>query len=154
MKEQESPAADVSRREVIKRAIRIGGTAYAVPTVIMALQPASALAAVTGVHAPTATAGPTQPCSVGTNSGGAGVTTTVHELGRTSGTFLFTYDALTIPDRFDVQYQGATLYTTGGFVSGTGSKSITYSGTSTKVTVVVTGSTQGTAWNYVVNCPT
>ena len=151
MNEVENTETNVSRRELIMRAMRIGGTAYVVPAVVMALQPVSALAAVTGV--PTATTGPTQPCNASTRSGGAGVTTTVHELGRASGTFLFTYDALTVPDQFEVKYQGATIFTTGGFVSGPGSKSITYSGSETKVTVVVTGSRSGTVWNYVVNCP-
>lgn len=147
-----SPGTDVSRREVIKRAIRVGGAAYVVPTVLMALQPASALAAVTGV--PTATPGPVSPCNVGTVSGGAGTTTTVHGLGRASGTFIFSWNAYSVPDKFEVFYQGAVIFTTGGFVSGSGSKAITYAGTDTKVTVVVTGSSTGTVWDYIVNCPT
>jgi len=153
MSDLNTSETNVSRREVIKRAMRIGGAAYAVPVVVMALQPASALAAVTGVPTQTIT-GPAQPCNVGTVSGGAGVTTTVHELGRASGTFVFSYDALSIPDQFEIRYQGATIYTTGGFVSGTGSKSINYSGSDTKITVTVTGSSSATVWSYVVNCPT
>jgi hypothetical protein len=31
---------------------------------------------------------------------------------------------------------------------------LTYSGTATVVTVIVTGSSSGTAWNYTVGCPT
>jgi len=136
----------VSRRDAMKTALKAG--AYAAPVVLAAAVPV-------GVAAATPPPTPTPPslgCSTVTTSGGAGVTTNVHELGRTSGTFVFSWDAFSIPDKFDVSYQGTLLFST-GFVSFTGSKSITYSGTSTKVTVVVTGSAAGTAWTYMVNCP-
>ena len=95
----------------------------------------------------------TRPCNATTTSGGAGVTTTVHDLGRTSGTFPFSYEAFSIPDRFEVIYQGTTLLDT-GFVSGSATHPLTYSGTATVVTVIVTGSSSGTAWDYVAGCPT
>jgi hypothetical protein len=132
---------DISRREAMKTALKAG--AYAAPIVVAAAVPV-------GVAAATP---PPLGCSATTTSGGAGVTTNVHEMGRTSGSFVFNWDALAIPDKFDVSYQGVLLFST-GFVSFTGTHTITYSGTSTKVTVVVTGSAPGTAWNYVVNCPT
>ena len=105
-----------------------------------------------------------RPCNSTTTSGGEGVTTTVHDLGRTSGTFSFFYDAFTIPDRFEVIYQGHTLHDTGFVpfpdprvapptIPGSGTVSLTYSGTSSVVTVIVTGSESGTAWDYVVGCP-
>jgi hypothetical protein len=93
-----------------------------------------------------------RPCNTSTTSGGAGVTTTVHDLGRANGTFNFSFDAFNIPDRFEVIYQGHTLLDTGN-VSQTGSHNLTYSGTATLVTVIVTGSAPGTAWNYTVGCP-
>lgn len=91
-------------------------------------------------------------------SGGAGVTTTVFDLVRTSGTFSFQYEAFAEPDRFQVTYEGRTLLDTGvvprpGAPSG-GTVSLTYAGASRAVTVVVTGSTEGTAWQYTVGCPT
>ena len=132
---------DISRREAMKTALKAG--AYAAPVVVAAAVPV-------GVAAATP---PPLGCSATTTSGGAGVTTNVHELGRTSGTFVFNWDAFAIPDKFDVSYQGTLLFST-GFVSLTGTKTLSYSGTSTKVTVVVTGSAPATAWNYVVNCPT
>jgi hypothetical protein len=96
-------------------------------------------------------------CNTATNSGGEGVTTTVHNLGLASGTFVFTYDMLSIPDRADVYLgagtSGPLLYTTGAFVSGTNTVTIPFSG-SGLVTVVITGSTAGTAWDYTVSCPT
>jgi hypothetical protein len=132
---------DISRREAMKTALKAG--ADAAPIVVAAAVPV-------GVAAAT----PPSPlgCSATTTSGGAGVTTNVHEMGRTSGSFVFNWDAFTIPDKFDVSYQGALLFST-GFVSFTGTHTITYNGTSTKVTVVVTGSAPNTAWEYVVNCP-
>ena len=77
----------------------------------------------------------------------------MHELGATSGTFSFQYEAYSIPDQFDVYYEGNLIYTTGGPVSGGATVPVTFGpGTSTTVTVVVTGPV-GTAWDYVVNCP-
>jgi hypothetical protein len=103
---------------------------------------------------PTLPTGPAQGCNQQTNSGGAGVTNTVHELSRTSGTFRFQYEAFGIPDQFEIFYQGTRIYTTAGAVSGNNGAGdlVTYSGTSTQITVRVTGPS-GTAWNYTVFCP-
>jgi hypothetical protein len=95
----------------------------------------------------------TRPCNTNV-VGGGGVTTTVYELGRTSGSFTFTYQAFSVPDRFQVIYQGVTLLDT-GLVSGAATPTLTYSGTATFVTVVVTGSAAGTgtSWDATVGCP-
>lgn len=98
-----------------------------------------------------------QPCNLATTSGGAGVTTTLHDLGRTSGTFAFSYQAFSVPDRFEVIYEGNRLLDT-GLVPRPGSPgaatvNLTYRGASTTVTVIVTGSQPGTSWNYTVSCP-
>ena len=94
------------------------------------------------------------PCGGLSESGGAGVTSRVTEMGRTSGTFVLDYDTYVVPDRIDVIYQGAVIWTTGGPVAANTSVAIPYSGTSTRVTVRVTGETQGTVWRYRVHCPT
>lgn len=93
----------------------------------------------------------TAPCNTATNSGGAGVTTTNHSLGATRGTFTFSYDAFSVPDRFQVVYEGQTLLDTGS-VSGSATRTLSFSGSSSVVTVTVTGPS-GTAWNYTVSCP-
>jgi hypothetical protein len=99
------------------------------------------------------TTGPT-PCNTETTAGGFGVTSTVHELGQTSGTFHISWDMLIQPDQLDVYYAGALVYTTGAPVSGVGSADVSFGpGASTQVTVVVTGPEQGTLWSYTVNCP-
>ena len=94
-----------------------------------------------------------QPCNVRTESGGTAGKTTVHELGRTNGTFQFQYEAFGIPDKFEIIYQGNTLLNT-NFVSGGATVPIAFSGTSSLVTVIVTGnSNTSTAWNYTLSCP-
>ena len=113
----------------------------------------------TSTPSPTRTATPSpsptgtlvQSCNVQTKSGGAGTTTTVHQLGKTSGTFRFDYQAYSVPDRFQVVYAGNTLLDTGS-VSGGSSFNLPFSGTSTTVTITVIGPS-GTGWDYVVNCP-
>jgi hypothetical protein len=112
-----------------------------------------------------------QQCSTATTSGGAGVTTTVSELGTTGPTsFLFQFDAQSVPDRFQIYYQNAPIYDSDwrgatGYTDdagnpitvvgpGVGSATVNVpAGTATSVTVVVTGGASGTAWSYTVNCP-
>ena len=99
-----------------------------------------------------------QQCDATTNSGGAGVTETVHELGKAGVTaFLFEWEAYSVPDQFEVLYEGNVIYDTGvvgdAINEGTGSDTVDVpAGTSTTVTVRVTGPS-GTAWQYRVNCP-
>ena len=103
---------------------------------------------------PTPTPTPTVPptlCNTGPTFGGLGTITRVHQLGRSSGTFTFSYESYLIPNQFDVIYQGAVIYSEGALVSGAISVPLTYSGTATEITVVVTGPA-GTAWNYYVGC--
>lgn len=102
---------------------------------------------------------PVTPCNTATQSGGQGVTTTVHELGTAGPTsFLFEWETLNQPDQLEVFYEGNLIYDTGlvgdNINEGTGSDTVSVpAGTSTQITVVVTGPEAGTAWSYVVNCP-
>ncbi|GAB05747.1 hypothetical protein M2359_000379 [Gordonia amarae] len=100
-----------------------------------------------------------QRCNQQTRSGGQGVTTTKHIMGR-RGPFSFTivYDTETQPDRIQVFYQGRQLYNTGmigdRINEGNGSKRIRVpAGGQNFVTVKVTGPEQGTHWSYTVHCP-
>lgn len=113
--------------------------------------------------APQPTKPPTQiACDAITKQGGNIPQTFIVELGQKSCTFIFEYDMYNIPDRMIVQYGGKTLYDTGCVGSkqeagrGKGSKSLTYSGSSTKVTVKVLPSCEGgeTKWKFTANCPT
>ncbi|GGK52765.1 hypothetical protein [Nocardia camponoti] len=102
--------------------------------------------------------GPTQPCNRSRKSGGAGVTTTTHSLGRSGPlSFVLTYETFSIPDRIQVFYQGAQVHDT-GYVGdqinqGTGSATVRLpAGSATTVSVKVTGPSN-TQWEYTVNCP-
>ncbi|MFC9435026.1 hypothetical protein [Nocardia sp. NPDC057030] len=101
---------------------------------------------------------PTQQCNQSTQAGGAGVTNTMHQLGRPGPTsFVLSYETFNIPDQIEVFYQGALVYTTGyvgdDINEGTGSAVVNIPpGTATAVLVRVTGP-GGTDWNYTVHCP-
>jgi len=149
----------INRRRVLIGIAAGGAAAWAAPAIVgvdkafgqAAGTPPPSSSSTTGT---TGTTQPPQPCNLQTTSGGEGVTTTVHELGATSGTFDFTYDAFSIPDQFDISYEGNVVFTTGGPVSGSATVPVTYGpGSATSVTVVVTGPS-GTAWEYIVGCPT
>jgi hypothetical protein len=114
-----------------------------------------------------ATAVPTKPpvqigCDTTTKQGGNKPETFIVELGQKSGAFMFKYNMYSVPDRMLVEYEGKKLFDTGcignkqGAGKGAGSKSITYSGSSTKVTVKVLPSCEGgsTQWTFTANCPT
>lgn len=100
----------------------------------------------------------TQLCNQSTKSGGAGVTSTVHQIGRTGPTsFVLSYETYAIPDLIEVFYQGALIRSTGyvgdNINQGTGSVVVNVpAGTATSVTVRVTGP-NNTDWDYTVHCP-
>jgi len=89
-------------------------------------------------------------------AGGDTPDTRVIELGQSSGTSQFDFDTFTIPDEIIVTYEGRVLLDT-GCVGTSGSMSLTYSGSSTQMTVEVRpncqGGTSGTAWQYTLHCP-
>jgi hypothetical protein len=139
----------LTRREALKKGVL--AAAWATPVVqVLSMRPAMAQE--------TSPGGPPQQCNEQTTAGGAGVTTTIHELGVAGPTsFLFEWEAFGVPDQFEVIYEGAVIHNT-GFVGdfggeGTGSATVNVpAGSATTVTVRVTGPA-GTAWNYTVNCP-
>lgn len=100
----------------------------------------------------------TQQCNQSRKSGGAGVTSTYHDLGRSGPTsFVLTYETVNIPDNIEVLYQGQLIHSTGyvgdNLNEGTGSVVVSVpAGTATTVLVRVTGP-DSTAWEYTVNCP-
>jgi hypothetical protein len=107
----------------------------------------------TATSTPTPTATP-RPCNTTTGSGRNNVSTLVHEVGRSSGRFTFDYEAFGIPDQFEVFYEGNLLHNTGS-TSGNGTVNLAFAGTSTEVSVKVTGNTDpNTQWNYTVHCAT
>lgn len=102
---------------------------------------------------PTPPAGVTgPPCGTQTQPGGGQVTTTVHNVNRTSGTLRIDWDSNLVADRYQIFYEGAEVFNS-GFVSNTGGANVPFGpGTSTFVQVVVTGSTPVSIWDYTLGC--
>lgn len=106
------------------------------------------------------TTGPvqTQTCNASTKSGGAGVTNTIHQIGRPGPTsFVLAYETYDVPDRIRVYYEGAQILDTGyigdAINEGTGSVVVSVPpGSATSVQVRIDGE-PGTDWDYQVNCP-
>jgi hypothetical protein len=96
-------------------------------------------------------------CSTQQVAGGDTPDTRTIQMGRSSGSFIFRFETYTVKDRMIVTYEGHVLFDT-GCVGASGSPTLTYSGTSTAITVQVipncSGPTTGTLWNYTVECPT
>jgi hypothetical protein len=108
-----------------------------------------------------------EPCDAQASAtGGVGVTSTVHAMGATSGTFEFYIAAYNVPDRFQVFYEGNVIFDQEIGTGATGSlgspnvdpvydKTVQVPfgpGVSQQVTVVVTGAS-GTVWDYRISCP-
>jgi hypothetical protein len=113
-------------------------------------------------------------CNVAVNggSGGRGYFEYTIQLGRGTGTIPFTYDAYSVPDQFQIYYNGSLVIDTGfrgesyynselnalGYpnVSGPGSGSTSFTKTSAlpeTCLVVITAPIIGTAWTFLVGCP-
>ncbi|MGZ6143082.1 MAG: InlB B-repeat-containing protein, partial [Myxococcales bacterium] len=94
-------------------------------------------------------------CGVQQVAGGDAPDTRDIQMGRSSGTFSFSYDTYTQQDDIRVSYQGQTLFDT-GCVGASGSPSLSYGGASSAITVSVSPNCaggSGTAWDYTVGCP-
>lgn len=112
-----------------------------------------------GVGAATGSLAPTQGCNATTMGGGAGVTSTKHEIGRPGPTaFVLRHETYSIPDRIEVFYEGNRIHDTGyiGDDTNQGTGQVVVGvppGLSTSVLVRITGP-NNTEWDYTVNCPT
>lgn len=97
------------------------------------------------------------PCDIRVNeSGGNGFFENYHTLGNVPGIVLINYDMASIPDRIDVIYNDVIVASSGGLVSGTGSLSFYYPaspGLPTFCKVVLKAPSNGTVWEYMLNCP-
>jgi hypothetical protein len=90
-------------------------------------------------------------CETQQVSGGQGTFARTYEMGATSGSISFWYEAYSIPDAFQVITNGATVVST-GMISGSGTRDFQLRGSSL-VTVVVSAPQSGTAWLFSLGCP-
>ena len=94
-----------------------------------------------------------EKCPSTRESGGRGTYRFTIDMILTAGTFPVYYQMYTIPDALTISYEGNVLFDTGGLVSGSNSFSLSFSGSSSKVEVLITAPNQGTAWNLFIGCP-
>lgn len=96
-------------------------------------------------------------CSEVQTQGGDTPDTRSIDLGKPAGSFVFEFDTFVQEDQMIVSYEGSTLFNS-GCVGTNGTKSVTlsYAGTSTKISVQVIPNCKGgsgTQWTYTVHCP-
>lgn len=92
------------------------------------------------------------PCSQLQEAGNQGDFEYGVQLGATSGTVVVSYEFFRIPDALTIIYEGQTLLSTGQ-TSGRGTRTVSYSGSSTLLRVQVDAPNSGTAWEVTVSCP-
>lgn len=93
-------------------------------------------------------------CSDGyTQSGGQSTQTFVVALDRSEGELTLTYQMYRIPDQLDLIYEGNTIFTTGGLVSGSQTITRNIDGDAEEILVKITAPNSGTAWNFQLECP-
>jgi hypothetical protein len=85
--------------------------------------------------------------------GGQGSHKRDFNVGTNRGTVRVLYEMCRNPDQLDLLYEGKLIGTTGGLVSGSGSVSGNFEGSSNTVTVKMSAPNDGTGWAYVVLCP-
>ena len=91
-------------------------------------------------------------CPSTQESGGQGTTVLNIDMLQTSGTFHVDYEMYDVKDQLIITYEGETIYDT-GLVSGNGSEDVSFSGSSTIVTVTMNAPEEGTEWDVTVGCP-
>ena len=95
-----------------------------------------------------------EPCDTTQESGGAGTSVLSFDVLQSQGSFRVFYDMFSIPDGLEINYEGQTIFTTGGLVPNSGDHVVTLpaGGTSTTVTAILTAPNSGTAWELFVGC--
>jgi len=105
-------------------------------------------------------------------SGGRGIFTVTIDVGVGTGNLTLTYDAISVPDKFEVFWNGSTVIDTGfrgsssynsalnalGYpnVSGPGSGTASFNKTTQSpgtITIVITAPLTGTLWSCTLSCP-
>lgn len=85
------------------------------------------------------------------SGGGLGLSTASYPIPAQPGTVVLRYEAYGAPDGFALVYNGGTVATTGGLVSGSGTLTFAHGGGAPlSIDVEVNGGSAGTAWQYTL----
>ena len=99
------------------------------------------------------TSAPLIKCNTTQKSGGQGTTVLTINMQTTSGTFKVTYDMKDKqPDQLTINYEGDTIYDS-GLVKGKKTVDVSFSGSSSIITVTINAPQAGTRWEVTVGCP-
>jgi len=137
--------------DVINQSLN-GGIKFCIQGAFECLDPGSPTGYGDPIFTPVAEVTPYLPpiqCPGGNNSGGQGTFTQVVDVGEGLGSFNFSYQAFSIPDRFVIS--GAASFDT-GVISGGGTVSVAKTSTDRYIFVTVYAPIEGTAWTYNVGC--
>jgi hypothetical protein len=75
------------------------------------------------------------------------------DLLASSGTFPMSYSMFDIPDQLYIEYEGTRIFDTDDLVSGGASVNVSFSGSSTLISVTIFAPRDGTIWNVFIGCP-
>jgi hypothetical protein len=96
---------------------------------------------------------PIGKCNSTHEAGGKGTTTLLIDLVKKKGTFLVEYYMYGNPDQLYILYEGNRIYDTKTLVQYGGSANVTYSGTTSIISVVIYAPNDGTEWTVDIYCP-
>lgn len=95
-----------------------------------------------------------EDCEDFIQSGGFGLTSSIIDMHQREGEVELTYEMYNIPDEIEVFYEGKSVYSSGGPVSGKHTVNIDFGpGESEVLLVVISADRSGTAWEFELKCP-
>ena len=92
-------------------------------------------------------------CDDYSESGGQTIQSFYVALDSSRGYVKLTYDMYSIPDQLELVYEGATIFSTGGLVSGRRIITRLIDGDDEFMYVKITATNSGTAWDFTLTCP-
>jgi hypothetical protein len=97
--------------------------------------------------------GTVHKCNETLLSGGVGTTELKVDLVKAKGTFPVKYRMNPDHDHLYITYEGKRIFDTGGLFAGVGDFNVTYSGSSSVISVTIYAQNEGTKWNVSIGCP-
>ena len=92
-------------------------------------------------------------CDDYSESGGQTIQSFYVALDSSRGYVTLTYNMYSVPDQLELVYEGATIFSTGGLVSGRRIITRLIDGDDEFMYVKITATNSGTAWDFTLTCP-